>query len=66
MFVGTYTPKLDEKNRLFLPAKFRDAARGGTRGDEGSGALPQRLPARRLRGMTDRIQEAPLTVTAGA
>src|ERR1700742_2431240 len=24
MFVGSYTPKLDEKNRLFLPAKFRD------------------------------------------
>ena len=21
---GTYTPKLDEKGRLFLPAKFRD------------------------------------------
>ena len=24
MFVGSYTPKLDEKNRLFLPAKFRE------------------------------------------
>ena len=24
MFFGTYTPKLDEKGRLFLPAKFRD------------------------------------------
>ncbi len=23
-FMGTYTPKLDEKGRLFLPAKFRD------------------------------------------
>ena len=23
-FMGTYTPKLDEKGRLILPAKFRD------------------------------------------
>jgi MraZ protein len=23
-FMGTYTPKLDDKGRLFLPAKFRD------------------------------------------
>lgn len=37
MFVGTYTPKLDDKGRLFLPAKFRDALEGGlmvTRGQE--------------------------------
>ena len=25
MFLGTYTPKLDDKGRLTLPAKFRDA-----------------------------------------
>ena len=24
LFMGTYTPKLDEKGRVFLPAKFRD------------------------------------------
>lgn len=24
MFLGNFTPKLDEKGRLFLPAKFRD------------------------------------------
>ena len=29
MFTGTYTPKLDEKGRLFLPAKFRDDRRRG-------------------------------------
>jgi MraZ protein len=29
MFLGTYTPKLDEKGRLTLPAKFRDALAGG-------------------------------------
>lgn len=29
MFLGTYQPKLDEKGRLILPAKFRDALEGG-------------------------------------
>ena len=49
-FMGTYTPKLDEKGRLFLPAKFRDRAVGGARGDAGAGELPRRLPVRRLHG----------------
>jgi MraZ protein len=37
MFLGTYTPKLDEKGRLILPAKFRDELAQGvvmTRGQE--------------------------------
>jgi len=39
MFSGTYTPKLDDKGRLFLPAKFREAMGDGlviTRGQERS------------------------------
>jgi MraZ protein len=39
VFSGTYTPKLDEKGRLFLPAKFREAMREGlviTRGQDRS------------------------------
>ena len=28
VFLGTHTPRLDEKGRLFLPAKYRDAWRG--------------------------------------
>lgn len=37
MFLGTHTPRLDEKGRLILPAKFRDKLAGGlvvTRGQE--------------------------------
>ena len=49
MFLGTYTPKLDEKGRLFLPAKFRDELAEGLVVTTGAGALPLRLPARRLR-----------------
>lgn len=39
MFSGTYTPKLDDKGRLFLPAKFREAMGDGlviTRGQDRS------------------------------
>ena len=37
MFVGTHTPKLDVKGRLFLPAKFREEMKEGlviTRGQD--------------------------------
>jgi MraZ protein len=37
VFFGTYTPRLDDKGRLFLPAKFRDELADGlvvTRGQE--------------------------------
>lgn len=39
MFSGTYTPKVDDKGRLFLPAKFREAMGEGlviTRGQDRS------------------------------
>jgi len=38
LFLGTHRPRLDEKGRLFLPAKFRDQLSGGlvmTKGQEG-------------------------------
>jgi MraZ protein len=37
MFLGTHTPKLDDKGRLILPAKFREGLAGGlvmTKGQE--------------------------------
>ena len=37
MFLGTHSPKLDEKGRLFLPARFRDELATGvviTKGQE--------------------------------
>ncbi len=37
MFLGTHTPRLDEKGRLFLPARFRDRLAAGlvvTKGQE--------------------------------
>ncbi len=61
MFFGTYTPKLDEKGRLFLPAKFRDQLTEGlvvTRGQE------RCLTIWSLDGfghLTGRLGEAPIT-----
>lgn len=37
LFLGTYTPRLDDKGRMILPAKFRERLAGGlviTRGQE--------------------------------
>ncbi|MGH3165375.1 MAG: division/cell wall cluster transcriptional repressor MraZ, partial [Trebonia sp.] len=37
MFLGTHAPKLDEKGRLFLPAKYREELAAGvviTKGQE--------------------------------
>lgn len=37
MFLGTHSPRLDEKGRLFLPAKYREEVAGGvvlTKGQE--------------------------------
>jgi MraZ protein len=37
VFLGTHTPRLDDKGRVFLPAKFRERLAGGvvlTRGQE--------------------------------
>ena len=37
MFLGTHTPRLDDKGRLILPAKFRDELANGvviTKGQE--------------------------------
>ena len=61
MFFGTYTPKLDEKGRLFLPAKFRDQLTEGlvvTRGQERCLTVWSMDDFQRL---TDRLREAPVT-----
>ena len=61
MFFGTYTPKLDDKGRLFLPAKFREDLADGlvvTRGQERCLTVWSMTDFGRL---TDRLREAPVT-----
>ncbi|WP_206446439.1 division/cell wall cluster transcriptional repressor MraZ [Agrococcus sp. KRD186] len=65
MFLGTHTPKLDDKGRVILPAKFRQELEGGlvlTRGQERCIYVFSRAEFERVH---DQIRQAPLT-SAGA
>ena len=60
-FFGTYTPKLDDKARLFLPAKFRPRLEDGvvlTRGQDNCiyGWTPESFDV-----FTDRVRDTPFT-----
>jgi MraZ protein len=60
-FLGTYTPRLDDKGRLILPAKFRTQLAPGlvmTRGQERCLFL---LPMDEFRRMHDQLRQAPVT-----
>ncbi len=60
-FLGTYTPRLDDKGRLILPAKFRPQLAGGlvmTRGQERCLFV---LPMDEFRRMHDQLRTAPVT-----
>ncbi len=61
MFLGTHEPKLDEKGRLILPAKFREELENGlviTRGQERCLYV---FSAREFERIHDAIREAPIT-----
>ncbi|MBD9699700.1 division/cell wall cluster transcriptional repressor MraZ [Flavimobilis sp. GY10621] len=61
MLLGTYTPRLDDKGRLLLPAKFRGQLASGlvmTRGQERCLYL---LPMEEFRRMYEQIRLAPVT-----
>jgi MraZ protein len=61
MLMGTYTPRLDDKGRLFLPAKFRDQLSEGlvvTRGQERCLTV---WPMRAFEQLAGQAQEAPVT-----
>ncbi|HAQ59736.1 MAG TPA: cell division/cell wall cluster transcriptional repressor MraZ [Microbacterium sp.] len=61
MLLGTYTPKLDEKGRVILPAKFREDLAGGiviTRGQERCLYV---FSSDEFERVHERIREAPLS-----
>jgi MraZ protein len=61
VFLGTFTPRLDEKGRLILPAKFRDELAEGlviTRGQERCLYV---FSESEFAEMHDRIRQAPVT-----
>jgi MraZ protein len=61
MFFGTYTPKLDEKGRLFLPAKFRDQLSGGLMVTRGQEHCLYVWPRPEIERITERLREAPVS-----
>ena len=61
MFFGTHTPRLDDKGRLFLPAKFREQLQEGlviTRGQERCLYV---WPMAEFAALTEQFRQAPVT-----
>jgi len=61
MFLGTYEPKLDDKGRVILPAKFREAMSGGVVITRGQERCLYAFPREEFKEIHDRLRQAPLT-----
>ena len=61
MFLGTHTPRLDEKGRLILPAKFRDELAGGVVITKGQERCLYVFPMAEFRRVTEAMSQAPVT-----
>jgi MraZ protein len=62
VFLGTHTPRIDEKGRFFLPARFREELAGGlviTRAQDRCLAI---YPRTTFEEMTREISTAPISV----
>ncbi|MGH8970918.1 MAG: division/cell wall cluster transcriptional repressor MraZ [Actinomycetes bacterium] len=64
MFLGTHQPRLDDKGRFFLPARFRDDLAGGlvvTRGQERCLYI---FPVAEFSRLYEQMRQAPVTSKA--
>ena len=61
MFLGTHTPRLDEKGRLFLPAKFRDELAGGLVVTKGQERCLFVFPMAEFSRVAEQLRAAPMT-----
>lgn len=61
MFLGTFSPRLDDKNRLILPAKWRSAFDGGIVMTRGQERCVFAFPRVAFEGLVDELAGAPLT-----
>ena len=64
MFLGTHAPRLDEKGRLFLPAKYRDELSGGVVITKGQERCLYVFPADEFGRITEALRTAPVTAKA--
>jgi len=61
VFLGTYEPRLDEKGRLILPAKFRDQMAGGVVLTRGQERCLYAFPRAEFEEIHTQLRQAPLT-----
>ena len=64
MFLGTHTPRLDEKGRLFLPAKYRNDLAGGVVITKGQERCLYVFPPAEFERITEALRAAPVTAKA--
>ena len=64
MFLGTHTPRLDDKGRLFLPAKFRDELAEGIVITKGQERCLYVFPMAEFQRVTQAMSQAPVTQKA--
>ena len=61
MFLGTHTPRLDEKGRLILPAKYRDELSTGLVLTKGQERCLYLFPQEEFTRITEALRTAPVT-----
>jgi MraZ protein len=61
MFLGTYTPRLDDKGRLILPAKFREQFEAGVVVTRGQERCLYVFPLAEFERLADQLRQAPVT-----
>jgi len=61
VFLGTYAPRLDEKGRIILPAKFADDLADGVVMTRGQERCIYVFSAAEFASMHERIRQAPVT-----
>ena len=61
MFLGTHAPRLDEKGRLILPAKYREELAGGVVITKGQERCLYVFPQEEFTRITEALRTAPVT-----
>lgn len=61
VFLGTHTPRLDDKGRLILPARFRDQLLDGLVITRGQDRCLYLFPMQEFQQMHEELRRAPLT-----
>ncbi len=61
MFLGTHTPKLDDKGRLTLPARYREELRGGLMITTGQDRCLFVFPREVFEELARKVAQAPFT-----